>query len=352
MPAAAPAVVYTDGACSGNPGPGGWAWAEPGGPWATGRELRTTNQRMEIAAAFAAAVAHPGSVEIVTDSTYVKNCFDNRWYVKWMSNGWRNSQRKLVANRDLWEPFIDLYLARPGEISFRWVKGHSGDQMNDLVDRLAVSACLTQESGAGSTPPEDPGPSDSTRRRRATASTAAPAASPSARDSRVPEGHRLAVFGHRPPELGGYGDNPTAGAVRRLLGEILAAKAELHADLVVLTGLRLGAETLAAEAALSVDVPYVVILPYPDPQRVWSADFQTRFQSLLAAARGVVTLERVEPATKADGRSALSRRDGWLMANADEALLVWDRRHASLVKLSTTLEKRFGDDLWVVEPDQ
>src|SRR5262249_30401016 len=129
------------------------AWAEPGGAWASGFEAHTTNQRMEITAAFEAACSHPGSLEIVTDSTYVKNCFQQSWYVKWKANGWLNSQRKPVANRDLWEPFIDLYESRPGEITFRWVKGHSNDVMNDLVDRLAVEACVTQQAGAGEQPP-------------------------------------------------------------------------------------------------------------------------------------------------------------------------------------------------------
>ena len=70
-------VVYTDGACSGNPGPGGWAWAVPGGAWASGPAAHTTNQRMEITAAYEAALDHPGPVQIVTDSTYVVNCFEN-----------------------------------------------------------------------------------------------------------------------------------------------------------------------------------------------------------------------------------------------------------------------------------
>jgi ribonuclease HI len=136
-------VVYTDGACSGNPGPGGWAWAVDETRFASGAEPHTTNQRMEITAAFEAAKALPGELEIVSDSTYVVNCFRDRWYEGWKRRDWRNSQRKPVANRDLWEPFIDLYLAR-GDVRFSWVKGHSGDPMNDLVDRLAVEASLNQ----------------------------------------------------------------------------------------------------------------------------------------------------------------------------------------------------------------
>jgi len=136
-------VVYTDGACSGNPGPGGWAWAVPDGPYGSGAEAHTTNQRMEIRAALQALEELEGSVQVVSDSTYVVNCFRDRWYEGWMKRGWTNSQRKPVANRDLWEPLIELVLAR-NDVTFRWVKGHSGDTMNDLVDGLAVEAAARQ----------------------------------------------------------------------------------------------------------------------------------------------------------------------------------------------------------------
>jgi ribonuclease HI len=136
-------IAYTDGACLGNPGPGGWAWAEPGGACASGAEARTTNQRMEITAAYEAVKAHPGPLEVVSDSTYVVNCFRDSWHVGWIKRGWTNSARKPVANRDLWEPFVELVVSR-GDVTFRWVKGHSGHPMNDLVDRLAVEAAQTQ----------------------------------------------------------------------------------------------------------------------------------------------------------------------------------------------------------------
>jgi ribonuclease HI len=101
-------VVYTDGACSGNPGPGGWAWAVPRGRYASGARARTTNQRMEIMAVLEAAKALDGPLEVVSDSTYVINC-----------------------------------------ITFRWVKGHSGDPMNELVDQLAREALRTQQGRQG-----------------------------------------------------------------------------------------------------------------------------------------------------------------------------------------------------------
>ena len=142
-------IVYTDGACLGNPGPGGWAWAEPGGDYASGAEPHTTNQRMEIRAALEAVRDHPdGPLQIVSDSTYVVNCFKNRWWAGWQRRGWITSARKPVANRDLWEPFVEL-VRRRGDVSFRWVKGHSGDRMNDLVDLLAVEAAQTQSGRVG-----------------------------------------------------------------------------------------------------------------------------------------------------------------------------------------------------------
>jgi len=146
-------VAYTDGACSGNPGPGGWAWAVPDGPFASGAERQTTNQRMELTAALQAARSLPGPLRIVSDSTYVVNCFRDRWYEGWRRRGWVNSQRKPVANRDLGEPLIDLYLVR-GDIEWAWVKGHSGDRMNDLVDQLAVEASLNQEGRTGDLTPD------------------------------------------------------------------------------------------------------------------------------------------------------------------------------------------------------
>src|SRR6476619_7466597 len=87
-------IVYTDGACSGNPGPGGWAWVEVGGRYASGAEARSTNQRMEITAVLEAvgtfdAEASGAVLEIVSDSTYVVNCFRDKWYVGWKRRGWK-----------------------------------------------------------------------------------------------------------------------------------------------------------------------------------------------------------------------------------------------------------------------
>jgi ribonuclease HI len=152
MPAdAAPVIVYTDGACRGNPGPGGWAWAVPGGHYASGAEAHTTNQRMEIRAALEALRAlgleAPAAIEVVSDSTYVVKCFTDGWWRGWLRRDWKNSQNKPVANRDLWEPLIELALSSDTDVSFRWVKGHSGDRWNDRVDELAT---LAADSGTGS----------------------------------------------------------------------------------------------------------------------------------------------------------------------------------------------------------
>ena len=155
-------TVYTDGACLGNPGPGGWAWAVPGGRWRSGAAGLTTNQRMEITAALEAARSLPGLLEIVSDSTYVVNCFRDGWWERWLARGWVNTARKPVANRDLWEPLVDLYREPPRRLRFRWVKGHGSDPFNDLVDRLAVAAATSQRGAAGEEPPSlsSLGPSD------------------------------------------------------------------------------------------------------------------------------------------------------------------------------------------------
>ena len=135
--------VFTDGACSGNPGPGGWGWAvaPDGTPRGSGGEAATTNQRMEVFAVYDAIRtlgAEGTPLEIVSDSTYVVNCFRDAWWVKWQRNGWKNAKKQPVANVDLWKPLIEVVQA--GDITFRWIKGHSGHPMNELADQLAVAA--------------------------------------------------------------------------------------------------------------------------------------------------------------------------------------------------------------------
>jgi ribonuclease HI len=95
---------------------------------------------MEITAALEAvrALCDRGPLVVVSDSSYVVNCFRDRWWVKWEANGWRNAKKQPVANAELWRPLVEL--VRTHDVTFKWVKGHSGDRMNDLVDQLAVAA--------------------------------------------------------------------------------------------------------------------------------------------------------------------------------------------------------------------
>ncbi|MGC8466264.1 MAG: ribonuclease H family protein [Acidimicrobiales bacterium] len=129
--------IYTDGACLGNPGPGGWAWVRADGAHGSGGESPTTNQRMELTAVIEALSANPGGVVIVSDSTYVINCFKDRWWQKWQRTGWRNSKGEPVANADLWRRLIPLVTEREPEVTFRWVKGHAGTPLNEAADQLA-----------------------------------------------------------------------------------------------------------------------------------------------------------------------------------------------------------------------
>ena len=139
-----PTIVYTDGSCLGNPGPGGWAWAVEGGPSDSGAEPLTTNQRMEVTAVMRALSSLCGPIHVVSDSTYVVNCFKQQWWAGWKRRGWRNTQGKPVANQDLWKELLALALDSDRTVTFEWVKGHSGHPMNDLVDLLATTAAADQ----------------------------------------------------------------------------------------------------------------------------------------------------------------------------------------------------------------
>ncbi len=136
-------VMYTDGACSGNPGPGGWGaiLIEDGRELElSGGENPTTNQRMELTAPLEGlrSLAGRRRVAIYSDSAYVINCFRDKWYVRWRKNGWVNSQKKRVENRDLWEPLIAE--VERHDVTWHKVAGHSGDPLNDRADALARAA--------------------------------------------------------------------------------------------------------------------------------------------------------------------------------------------------------------------
>jgi len=136
-------TIYTDGACSGNPGPGGWAAIviDSGRERElSGGETSTTNQRMELRAALEGLRTLGGrrTVALYSDSAYLVNCFRDKWHVRWRQNGWRNAQKKPVENRDLWEALIAL--AERHDVTWHKVAGHSGDPLNERADRLARAA--------------------------------------------------------------------------------------------------------------------------------------------------------------------------------------------------------------------
>ena len=131
-------VIHTDGACSGNPGPGGWGAILAFGDHKKelkGGEPHTTNNRMELLAAISAleALTRPCKVELHTDSQYVRNGI-TEWIAAWKANGWRTGQKKPVKNADLWQR-LDAARERH-EVRWHWVRGHAGHALNERADRL------------------------------------------------------------------------------------------------------------------------------------------------------------------------------------------------------------------------
>lgn len=139
-------MVFTDGACAGNPGPGGWAalmrYGEHEKVLQGGASL-TTNNRMELRAAIAAltALTRPCLVEVHTDSEYLRRGI-TEWLPRWQRNGWRTATKEPVKNQDLWRALAAAL--HPHQVTWHWVKGHAGDPLNERVDRLAVAALNTQ----------------------------------------------------------------------------------------------------------------------------------------------------------------------------------------------------------------
>lgn len=135
-------TIYTDGACSGNPGPGGWAAILIAGNYKkelSGGEAQTTNNRMELAGVINGlrALKRPCKVTIYSDSAYVVNAFNQNWLAKWMTNGWKNSAKAEVANADLWKELAMLTATH--KVTFSKVKGHANDELNNRCDELAVA---------------------------------------------------------------------------------------------------------------------------------------------------------------------------------------------------------------------
>lgn len=137
-------TIYTDGACSGNPGPGGWGALLIFGDnnkELTGGAADTTNNRMELTAAIEAlnALTRPCQVDLYTDSSYVKDGI-TQWIDRWKKNGWRTANKKPVKNEELWRALDEALLRH--SISWHWVKGHAGDPGNEKADELARQGML------------------------------------------------------------------------------------------------------------------------------------------------------------------------------------------------------------------
>jgi len=141
-------TIYTDGACSGNPGPGGWGAFLQSGQHEKelyGGEAMSTNQRMEMQAVIEAlkALKYDSEVILYSDSSYVLNGIQ-KWMIDWKKRGWKNSKKQDVANRDLWEK-MDHQQQRH-EITWQWVKGHAGNVGNERADALARKGIPTKQN--------------------------------------------------------------------------------------------------------------------------------------------------------------------------------------------------------------
>ena len=147
-------TLYTDGACSGNPGPGGYAAILIHGEARkeiSGGFRKTTNNRMELTAAIEGlrALRSPCAVTLHTDSKYLMDAVEKGWAQRWRANGWRRNKREMALNPDLWETLLDLLATH--RVSWVWVRGHAGDPLNERCDQLAVQAYQAKNL------PPDPG---------------------------------------------------------------------------------------------------------------------------------------------------------------------------------------------------
>ena len=134
-------TLYTDGACSGNPGPGGWACILMFGPHKkelSGGEANTTNNRMELTAVIRGlqALKEPCIVELYSDSKYVIDALEKGWALGWQARGWRKADKKPALNPDLWAELLEL--CQVHRVNLHWVKGHASNPYNNRCDALAV----------------------------------------------------------------------------------------------------------------------------------------------------------------------------------------------------------------------
>lgn len=136
-------IIYTDGACSGNPGPGGWGsilMYKDNKKEISGGKADTTNNIMELTAVIEGLklLKFPCKVKLYSDSAYVVNAFNEKWIYGWLKNGWRNSSKEPVKNKELWQELYDL--TKIHEVEFLKVKGHSDNEYNNRCDELARNA--------------------------------------------------------------------------------------------------------------------------------------------------------------------------------------------------------------------
>ncbi len=241
---------------------------------------------MEVQAVLEAIRALDGPLEINSDSTYVVNCFKDRWYDGWRRRGWRNSQKKPVANRDLWEPLIEEVEARGDEVTFVWVKGHSGVELNDRADELAVAEVDKIKERMSASKPDE--------------------------TVDVPWDVSKAVWvvGTTTP------DSDQAAHVDRIVASLAAD----DADTLVVSGLRRGVELLGAERAMSLGLSIAVVLPFADPAQKWPDDDRARFDRAVDAAQHVVTLN----GRASEPGPAVRARNGWLAEAVYAAVVVDD----------------------------
>ena len=134
--------IYTDGACSGNPGSGGWGAVLLYGAYRkelSGGEPETTNNRMELMGAIKALceLKEPCRVDLYTDSRYIVDAIEKRWVYKWRANGWMRDKKEAAKNPDLWQELLDLLETH--KVTFHWVKGHADNPHNNRCDELAVA---------------------------------------------------------------------------------------------------------------------------------------------------------------------------------------------------------------------
>lgn len=142
--------IFTDGACSGNPGPGGWGVVLRYGnreKELSGGEAMTTNNRMELTAAIMglSALKEPCAVKLVTDSKYVAEAIEKGWARSWQKNGWKKADKKPALNSDLWQRLLELLDVHT--VNIEWVKGHAGHPENERCDRLAVAYYKALQAG-------------------------------------------------------------------------------------------------------------------------------------------------------------------------------------------------------------